>query len=175
MTSVTIPEHMFEAARLGDQVAIVVLLEKAQPDIRRYARATCRTSADAEDAAQEALWLLFRHLGTIRTLQAFSGWIFSVVRRECMRLARRTGLVRNFDDGDAKAALLAYPEAELRLDVADAFEALPPRYREIALMRDFKEMTIDEIAAALGMTRLAVKARLHRARLLLREYLLDER
>lgn len=169
MKTAAIPIEMFEAARLGDQDAIVRLLETAQPDIRRYARATCRTSADAEDAAQEALWRLFRHVGTIRSLLSFSGWLFSVVRRECLRLARRAGLP--VDDGEAEPALLHRPEADLRLDVAAAFEALPPHYREVALMRDVKEMTIDEIAAALGASRQAVKARLHRARLLMREYL----
>nr|WP_249787787.1 sigma-70 family RNA polymerase sigma factor [Bradyrhizobium sp. IC3123] len=162
---------MFEAARLGDAEAIARLLETTQPDIRRYARATCRSSADAEDATQEALWILFRHVGTIRSLLELSAWLFSVVRRECLRLARRAGVVPAVDQGEAEAALLLRPEADLRLDVAAAFEALPPHYRDVALMRDVKEMTIDEIAAALGATRQTVKARLHRARALMREYL----
>ena len=75
------------------------------------------------------------------------------------------------DDGETEAALLSQPEADLRLDVAAAFEALPPHYRDVALMRDVKEMTIDEIAEALGTSRQTVKARLHRARALMREYL----
>jgi len=49
---------------------------------------------------------------------------------------------------------------------------LPPHYREVVLLRDVEEMTVDEIGAALALTREAVKARLHRARALLREYLL---
>ncbi|MBR1169271.1 MULTISPECIES: RNA polymerase sigma factor [Bradyrhizobium] len=171
MSAAAISPSLFEAARLGDIRAIARLLETAQPDIRRYARATCRSSADAEDATQEALWILFRHVGTIRSLLALSAWLFSVVRRECLRLARRAGLVPAVDEGEAEAALLLRPEADLRLDVAAAFEALPPHYRDVALMRDVKEMTIDEIAAALGATRQTVKARLHRARALMREYL----
>jgi RNA polymerase sigma-70 factor (ECF subfamily) len=166
-----ISPNLFEAARLGDPQAIARLLETAQPDIRRYARATCRSSADAEDAAQETLWILFRHVGTIRSLLAFSGWLFSVVRRECLRLARKAGLAPSIDESEVEAALLSRPEADLRLDVAAAFEALPLHYRDVALMRDVKEMTIDEIAEALGATRQTVKARLHRARALMREYL----
>ncbi|MCA1426031.1 sigma-70 family RNA polymerase sigma factor [Bradyrhizobium yuanmingense] len=171
MSAAAISPNLFEAARLGDAEAIARLLETTQPDIRRYARATCRSSADAEDATQEALWILFRHVGTIRSLLALSAWLFSVVRRECLRLARRAGVVPAVDQGEAEAALLLRPEADLRLDVAAAFEALPPHYRDVALMRDVKEMTIDEIAAALGATRQTVKARLHRARALMREYL----
>ena len=171
MSATAIPSDLFEAARLGDPQSISRLLETAQPDIRRYARATCRSSADAEDAAQETLWILSRHVGTIRSLLALSAWLFSVVRRECLRLARKAGLAPAIDESAAEVALLARPEADLRLDVAAAFEALPLHYRNVALMRDVKEMTIGEIAEALGATRQTVKARLHRARALMREYL----
>ena len=172
MSAAVLSPNLFEAARLGDPKAIAALLATAQPDIRRYARATCRSSADAEDAAQEALWILSRHVGTIRSLLALSAWLFSVVRRECLRLARKAGLAPAVDESAAEDAWLARPEADLRLDVAAAFEALPPHYRDVALMRDVREMTIDEIAEALGATRQTVKPRLHRARALMREYLM---
>lgn len=168
--AVPVSATMFEAARLGDHAAIARLLDLAQPDIRRYARRTCRSSADAEDAAQEALWLLARRVGTIRSLQAVSAWLFTVVRRECLKLARLAGI------GAAGAAApdevpLDRPDADLRLDLAAAIEALPQGYRDIVLLRDVRELTIDEIGGTLGLTRQATKARLHRARLLLREYL----
>jgi RNA polymerase sigma factor (sigma-70 family) len=172
VTRMAISIETFEAARLGDQSAILTLLEKAQPDIRRYARTACRTASDAEDAAQEALWLLFRHIGAIRTFLAFPAWLHTVVGRQCRRLARKAGLMQPVEDGDDEIFGIDRPEAELRLDLAAAFESLPPNYRDIALMRDVKEMTIDEIATALGLTRQAVKARLHRARQLTREFLL---
>jgi RNA polymerase sigma-70 factor (ECF subfamily) len=88
-----------------------------------------------------------------------------------LRLARKAGLASSIDESQAEAALLSRPEVDLRLDIAAAFEALPLHYRDVALMRDVKEMTIDEIAGALGATRQTVKARLHRARALMREYL----
>jgi RNA polymerase sigma-70 factor (ECF subfamily) len=171
MNAVVTIDETFEAARLGDRDAVVRLLERVQPDIRRYARASCRTSSDSEDAAQQALWLLSRHVGSIRAVAALSAWLYRVVRRECLRLARRVGLIDNADDDALEARLATRPLAELRLDLAAAFESLPSHYREVALMRDIKDMTIDEIAAALGLSRQAAKARLHRARLLLREYL----
>lgn len=167
-------EVIFDAARLGDRPAIAQLLEIAQPNIRRYARLSCRTSADAEDAAQEALWLLFRKMGTIQSVASLSGWLITVVRRECLRLARKSGLLPPAmpEQDELEATIQVRPEAELRLDLAAAIEALPPHYREIVLMRDIREMTIDEIALALDATRQTVKARLHRARALIREYLI---
>ncbi|WP_043612061.1 RNA polymerase sigma factor [Ensifer sp. ZNC0028] len=170
MNTKAVTTETFEAARHGDRNAIVRLLERTHPDIRRYARATCRT-ADVDDATQEALWLLSRHVGAIRALATLSSWLFSVVRRECLRLARRSGLVADIDEDALETSLVQRPEHVLRLDLAAAFEALPQQYRDVALMRDLQEMTIDEIATTLHLSRQAVKARLHRARLLLREYL----
>jgi RNA polymerase sigma factor (sigma-70 family) len=163
----------FEAARQGDRDALALLLTSAQPDIRRYARATCRSAVEADDAAQETFVQLYRHVGAIRSFAAFSGWLVTVVRRECLRLARTAGLIAEIDEAKLEASLLTRPETELRLDLAAAFEALPVPYREVAVMRDLREMTIDEIATALGISRQAVKARLHRARLFLRDYLAE--
>ena len=163
----------FESARLGDRQALVLLLASAQPDIRRYARATCRSAVEADDATQETLWQLFRHVTNIRSFAAFAGWLLTVVRRECLRLARKAGLVAEIDEEKLEAALLSRPETELRIDLAAAFEALPGTYRDVAVMRGLREMTIEEIAVALDISRQAVKARLHRARLYLREYLAE--
>ena len=66
------------------------------------------------------------------------------------------------------------PTDELRIDLAHALESLSPHLREVILMRDLQEMTIGEIAHALKTTRATVKARLHRARNLIREYLQSE-
>ncbi len=171
MNANTIPAELFEAARQGDPAALTRLLEQTRPDIRRYARAACRTSQDAEDAVQETLWRFARHIGALRSLFAVPRWLFTVVRRECLRLARQAGWVASEADEAALAALATRSEPELRLDVAAAFEALPEHLREVALMRDIREMTLDEMAEALGLTRETVKARLHRARVLLRDHL----
>jgi RNA polymerase sigma-70 factor (ECF subfamily) len=163
---------LLESARAGDARALGALLALAQPDIRRYARKSCALSEDAEDAAQLALLAVYRNLGGLRALAAFPGWILAIVKRECLRLAKLSARwLPGVDlDGDARFARMS--PAELRLDVAKAIESLPPGYREIVVLRDFEEATLDEIAGRLGLSREAVKARLHRARKLLREYLL---
>ena len=56
------PEALVHAASAGDRDAIAALLAAAQPDIRRYARRTCRTTSDVEDAVQETLFVLYRRL-----------------------------------------------------------------------------------------------------------------
>ncbi len=169
MTEQPVRDQLIASARDGDRHAISTLLTVAQPDVRRYARASCRT-ADVDDAVQDALCLLHRKIGSLRAVSAFSSWLYAVVRRECARLARRL-----FGEPIEAVAddlrLSTRPESELRLDLAAAIQSLPQHYREVVLLRDVEEMTIDEIALRLATTREAVKARLHRARLLLREYL----
>jgi RNA polymerase sigma-70 factor (ECF subfamily) len=73
---------------------------------------------------------------------------------------------------DREVRVHKIPVNELRLDLANAIQSLPPNYRDVILLRDVEELTIDEIAQSVGASREAVKARLNRARIMLREYLL---
>lgn len=161
---------LIASAQGGDRAALASLLTAAQPDIRRYARVTC-SAADIDDAVQDALCVLHRHVGNLRAVGAFWGWMFQVVKRECIRLAKRAlnGAPIDIVENDARFA--SRPEHELRLDLTNAIEALPVHYREVLVLRDIEELTIDEIAGRLASTRETVKARLHRARALVREYL----
>lgn len=172
---------LLESARSGDVEATVALLTLAQPDIRRYARRSCRVLEDAEEAVQETLLILYRRVGTLRAASSFSGWLFAIVKRECIRLARlaKTPLRKVSLDGIEGAEAAEYqerlgrmPPQELRLDLARCIQSLPESYREIVLLRDVEELTIEEITHRRGLTREAVKARLHRARKLMREYLI---
>jgi RNA polymerase sigma factor (sigma-70 family) len=163
-----------ESAMAGDRQAVADLLAIVQPDIRRFARAQCRTSSDVDDAVQETLWLLYRRIGMLRAAGALSSWLFTVVGRACLRMSRsmfhHTVALEDFEND---ARLASVPTTDLRADVAAAISSLPPQYREIVILRDLQEMTIDEIGGALNQSREAVKGKLHRARALLREYLSD--
>ena len=163
---------LIEAARGGDADALVSLIAAAQPDVRRYAARNCR-AADIDDAVQETLLLLYRRVGTLRAVTSFSAWLFAVARRACLRLLRRSmGSGEPVDDVDVRLARLA-PE-DLRIDLSRAIQSLPDHYREVILLRDIEEVSIDEIAGVLGLTRESVKARIHRARMMIREYLIRD-
>jgi RNA polymerase sigma factor (sigma-70 family) len=76
------------------------------------------------------------------------------------------------DDAEMRLAHLR-PE-DIRIDLSRAIQSLPDHYREVILLRDIEELSIDEIAGVLGLTRESVKARIHRARLMIREYLIRD-
>jgi RNA polymerase sigma factor (sigma-70 family) len=164
---------LIEAARGGDEKALVSLIAAAQPDIRRYAARNCR-AADIDDAVQETLLLLYRRVGTLRAVTSFSAWIFAVARRACHRLLRMSvGIPETPVDG-AEARLAHLRPEDLRIDLSRAIQSLPEHYREVILLRDIEELSIDEIAEVLRLTRESVKARIHRARMLIREYLVRD-
>jgi RNA polymerase sigma-70 factor (ECF subfamily) len=166
------PEGLIEAARQGDRAAICSLLAITQPDIRRYARMNCAVD-NVDDAVQDVLWLLYRRIGTLKVITSFSAWLFEIVRRECLRLARRAMGYAPIEDISDDLGFAHRPALELQLDLASAIQSLPDHYRDVILSRDVEELTVNEIAKSLGVSREAAKARLHRARAMIREYLKD--
>jgi RNA polymerase sigma factor (sigma-70 family) len=163
---------VFSAARAGDPAALDQLLRKLQPDIRRYARRQCHRTTAIEDVVQEAMIVLYRRVGNVRDPLALAGWIFRMVTRLCMLPI--LGLLRGTEQltqrhEEQHFARMA-PD-ELRIDLVRALESLPDGYREVILLRDMEQLTISEAAERMGITREATKSRLHRARLLVREYL----
>lgn len=165
--------QMVDAARGGDAAALATLLAQSRTQVLRYAERHCVVH-DVEDAVQEALILASRHIARLRAVEAFAGWMFRIVKRECDRLKRDWRLhVSDYAPDQPLPEPVQRPAEELRCDIVAALQSLPLHYRDVLLLRDAEELTIEEIAARLGLTRLAVKARLHRARVLVREYLDD--
>ena len=159
-----------EAARMGDRLALERVLVNSRQNLRRYAEFHCVIN-DIEDAVQESLLLVSRKLGDLRQLESFTSWLFRIVKRECNRLKRGRRLLTGQDIPESILPIV-YPEPiEWRQDVAAALESLPLHYRQVILLRDLEGLTIEEMAQQLALTREAVKSRLHRARLLAREYL----
>lgn len=164
-------QQVLLSAHAGDPTALDALLRLSRPDIRRYAQRHCLIS-DVDDAVQEALLVLSRRLQSLRTLAAFSGWLFQVVKRECLRLGRQAFQYDPYDEAAVDQWAARHSVDELRMDLVSALHSLPAQYLEVILLRDFEELSMAEIAAQLGLSVPATKSRLHRARTLTREYLL---
>jgi RNA polymerase sigma factor (sigma-70 family) len=161
---------LIAAAQTGDPAALSRLLAVCQSDARRYARRHCQ-AGDIDDAVQEALIVVVRKVEALRAAAAFSSWLFTIIRRECRRLARIVLRHEPLDDEAVERLLACRSDDALRIDLAHALESLPAHYLAVVLLRDFEELTIAEIAKRLGEPPGAVKSRLHRARELVREYL----
>lgn len=164
-------EHLVAAARAGDESAVAALVSGSYPHVQRFAHSLCASSQDAEDAAQEAMLVLFRKIGTLRAAGALASWMFRIVRNECLRRLR-TAVHR---DPDAEiAAASAEDDVLVRLDIeriAAAIAALPAYQRRVLIMRDVQGLPGGMVARTLGLSTAAMKSRLHRARATVRAQL----
>ncbi|MEU1286225.1 RNA polymerase sigma factor [Kitasatospora sp. NPDC005856] len=160
-------EQLIAAAQGGDVDSITALVSGSHPNVQRFARSLCASPEDAEDAAQEALIILYRKIGMLRASGALASWMFRIVRNECLRRARTrlrdhaTPLQRDASVDSAEEAVLRRLEAER---VAAAVAALPSDQRRVLIMRDVQGYSGRMVADALGLSTAAMKSRLHRAR-----------
>jgi RNA polymerase sigma-70 factor, ECF subfamily len=146
--------------------------------------------ADAEDAAQEAFLKAFRNLANFRGDSKFSTWLISITLNEARsRLrSRKTAPMESLDEPpegqeSVTPALLrdwreipseALERQEIRHLLQQAITDLPLIYREVFLLRDVEELSVNESAEALGISIASVKVRLHRARLMMQKKLVPQ-
>lgn len=159
--------QLIKSAQADDHESIVAVLDGAHSHVRRFADHLCATPQDAEDAAQEALIILYRKIGTLRATGALASWMFRIVRNECLRRARV--LVERHEP--ETLATSAEDEAIRRLEadqVAQAIHDLPDVQRRVLIMRDVLGYPGRTTAEALGLSIAAMKSNLHRARNTLR-------
>ncbi|MBB4920362.1 RNA polymerase sigma factor [Streptosporangium saharense] len=164
-------ERLIEAAQGGDAESIAAVVHGAHPHVRRFAEHLCASPQDAEDAAQEALIVLFRKIGSLRASAALASWMFRIVRNECVRRTRRLLDQRGEEMepvASAEEEVLRRLEADL---LAQAIRALPEVQRRVLIMRDVLGYPGRAVAGSLGLSVPAMKSHLHRARAALRESL----
>src|SRR4051794_14776352 len=78
-------ESVIKAAQDGDVPSLAAVISGSHPHVQRFAGSLCASPQDAEDAAQEALIILYRKIGTLRASSALAAWMFRIVRNECLR------------------------------------------------------------------------------------------
>ena len=176
-----------ERARAGDVAAFEELVSRYERKIFRLAKNITNSDEDAEDVLQEAFLKAFEHLDDFKGDSKFYTWIVRIaVNESLMKLRKRRSdktisLDETLDTGDdAVAREIAvwegnpedrFSQREIRDILESAVESLHPIYRTVFVLRDVDELSTEETAEALGLSIPAVKSRLLRARLQLRERL----
>ena len=177
--------RLLAAARAGDRHALDVLLQRNQSRVFRFGMKMCRDPEDAKDVLQDTLLAMARGVRQFRGASSLSAWLFTVARSLCIKKRRRSKFAPQREhslDGQATPQAkelpapardpdeaLAGKQLEQSLDLA--IQALEPKYREALLLRDVEGLSAPEVAEVLGVSVQAVKSRLHRARLAVRERL----
>lgn len=174
-------------AREGDARAFSELVRRYEGKIFRLAQHVTQNREDAEDVLQETFMKAYEHLDQFQGNSKFYTWIVRIaVNQALMKLRRRktdksVSLDEQIDTGEDTvvreiAAWDEDPEArfsreELGRILDTAIQSLDPPYRSVFVLRDINELSTEETAEALQLSVPAVKSRLLRARLQLREKL----
>ena len=170
---------LLELVRSGDQGAFVTLMRRYNLRAFRIARAILLDDAEAEDAVQEGWVLAYRHLHQFEGRASFSSWLGRIVSREALARARRRRptpspdvpeeVMDTRDDPERRAS-----DGEAREILERAIDSLPDSFRAVFVLRAVEEMSVAETAACLEIPEDTVKTRLHRARRLLRDDLVQQ-
>jgi RNA polymerase sigma-70 factor (ECF subfamily) len=174
-------------SRQGDTLAFGELVKRYEGKIFRLAQHVTQNREDAEDVLQETFMKAYEHLDQFKGDSKFYTWIVRIaVNQALMKLRRRktdksVSLDEAIDTGEDTvvreiAAWDENPEQQFSREelgeVLDtAIQSLEPPYRSVFVLRDIEELSTEETADALGLSVPAVKSRLLRARLQLREKL----
>src|SRR5271169_591346 len=152
-----------------------------------YAMVLTRNSAEAEDLVQEAYVRAMPAMNRLRSESNVKGWLFKILRNAWLnhlRKRRTASEIAWSDVEDGSLGNIAEPSKDSyhafvskleREQVRAAIQALPPKFREIILLREFEELSYDEIAGLLDCPVGTVMSRLARARSKLRGLLIRTR
>jgi RNA polymerase sigma-70 factor, ECF subfamily len=179
--------QMIAAILAGDRELYHKLIQPYELSVYRMALSFVKNETEAEDVAQEAFLKSFRDLANFRGESKFSTWLISITLNEARRRLRRQNTIRmeSLDEppeegGKVSPALLrdwreipseSLERREVRELLQKAIEELSPIYREVLVLRDIEELSVEETAGALAISISSVKVRLHRARIMLQKEL----
>jgi RNA polymerase sigma-70 factor (ECF subfamily) len=178
---------LVDAARSGDIGAFESLVRRYDRNVFRIAQHITQNREDAEDVVQDAFLKAYQNLGQFQGQSKFYTWLVRIAVNEAlMRLRRRRpermvsidedvkteedSMPREIADWSPNPEQL-YTQSELKDILGKTIQGLPPSFRTVFVLRDVEGLSTEETASALELSVPAVKSRLLRARLQLRERL----
>ncbi len=179
--------ELIQRIRDGEHELFYELIRPYERRVYAAAFAILRNEADADDAAQEAALKAFKHIRQFRAEARFSTWLIQITVNEA-RMRRRkehASLMEPIANGESEEGSYkprdfadwreipseTLERKEVREKLAEALGSLGQIYREVFVLRDMEQLSIEETAKVLGISTASVKTRLLRARLMLRDLL----
>lgn len=178
---------LIQRIREGEHELFYRLVRPYEGRVYAATYAILHNQADAEDVAQEAMLKAFKNLRQFREEARFSTWLIQIAVNEARMRRRRehpdviepladlpdedgTYTPRDFADW-REIPSETLERKEVREKLLEALASLGEKYREVFILRDVEQLSIEETAKALGVSIASVKTRLLRARLMLRDLL----
>jgi RNA polymerase sigma-70 factor (ECF subfamily) len=169
----------------GDVEAFAELIRRHEPRVYRTMLGILRDPEEAQDGLQNAFLNAFKHIDAFEGRSKFATWLMSITRNTALELLRDREQAESLDEGSQEEEEFRprqlrawqqnpeelYSQTEVRNLVEQEVMRLPPKYRVVVMLRDIEQLSIDEVAAVLDLSITAVRTRLFRGRLLLRDWL----
>ena len=182
MMAMRTDRELLEKARTGESGAVDELLARHEKQVFRFGLRMCGNEEDARDVLQETLLAAFRNVQTFRGDAQLSTWLYQIARSFCTRSRRRGAGEPEHAEPLEQPEAAAVPSAteppdaqaqarEIGALLQAAILALPEAHREVIVLRDVEGLSAEEAAKVVGIEVGALKSRLHRARMDLRERL----
>lgn len=177
-------------AQAGEIPAFEALVERHRDRVYGLALRMTRQEADAAEITQDTFFAAYQHLADFRGEAAFGSWVHRIAANHALMRLRHRKVVQAVEDDaqstgpefNDRGSYLEYPQgdwsrradekaldAELGEAIRQATDTLPEAHREVFLLKDVDGLSYEQIAEITGDSVAAIKSRLHRARLALRE------
>lgn len=180
--------QLVDRAQGGDISAFEALVDTHRDKVYGLALRMTRSEADAAEITQDTFFSAYQHLKEFRGDAAFGSWVHRIAANNALMRLRHRRVVQAAEgelqgpEFTERGSLSAYPtrdwsrdaedrilDAELGLAIQRATARLPEGYREVFLLKDVEGLSYEQISEVTGNSIPAIKSRLHRARLALRE------
>jgi RNA polymerase sigma factor (sigma-70 family) len=167
--------------RQGNKEEFRHIIRECNQPLYRTAIVILKNESDAEDAIQTAYLKAYQHLQSFRGESSFLTWITRILINECKMILRKKKGTTSLDHQEVmqkpsinENALDSLNKKQLNQLLERAVLDLPEKYRLVYVVREVNEFSTEKAAAMLGLTEENVKVRLHRAKSIIRESLLQQ-
>lgn len=179
-------QKLIKKALAGDQKAYEALLNRYQSGIFNMIYQMIKNREETEDLVQEAFIKAFKSLESYNDSYAFSTWLYKIAFNHCIDAIRKKklktlpldrpiqvgeGEIKQEIRDDSRSPEGDYLFSEKKKLIRESIDSLPDRYREVIILRHQKEHSYEEISEMLNIPLGTVKARIFRAREMLKKKL----
>lgn len=162
-------QPLIEAFQSGDEFAFVSLYNRYKGPVYAFCVKMLSDREVAADVMQDTFLRLYEHRDRLMKTSSFRSWLFTIARNQCLNTIRRDRRMVGMGDQISEIAVDTTPvqhmEKSERIElVSDFLMKLNPDYREVLILREYQNLSYEEIAAVTRSTVSAVKSRLFKAR-----------
>jgi RNA polymerase sigma-70 factor (ECF subfamily) len=166
----------------GETALYEIIMRRYNERLYRVSRAILRDGDEAEDVMQDAYVRAYKSLASFEGRSSFATWLTRIAVNEALHRKKQRMRIEPIEAEDHIMELAAlgdspeqqYGRQEITGILEQAIAALPEQYRIVFMLREVEEMSTEETAEALELSEENVRIRLHRARALLKKYLVEK-